>query len=164
MTPALPRLRKHGRLWMCTGRPRRQALVVGWTDYQHRYPLRRDAAARIPNLDAGDEGIGMTPTQRAAAKRLAATPEKCGGIAEYFRDKAHAERRAELDGTTLPTSDERIAFERWASAAGFNTHRDDTDKYRDYHKTTTRWAWLAWKARAARDAAEMAEPVRVKVR
>lgn len=45
--------------------------------------------------------------------------------------------------------DEREAFEAWAEREGFNIHRDDTDKYHDYHRATTRWAWLAWQARAA---------------
>lgn len=45
--------------------------------------------------------------------------------------------------------DEREAFEAWAEREGFNIHRDDSDKYRDYHRATTRWAWQAWQARAA---------------
>jgi hypothetical protein len=45
-------------------------------------------------------------------------------------------------------SDEREAFEKWADANGFNTHRDDTPKYREYHRATTNWAWQAWQARA----------------
>lgn len=43
-------------------------------------------------------------------------------------------------------SDERAAFEAWAIAEGFNTDRDGSEKYREYHKTTTRWAWMAWQA------------------
>lgn len=44
---------------------------------------------------------------------------------------------------------EREAFEAWAEKAGFNISRDETEKYREYHRTTTRWAWDAWQARAA---------------
>lgn len=44
---------------------------------------------------------------------------------------------------------ERERFEAWAENAGFNIHRDETAKYIDYHKVTTRHAWNAWQARAA---------------
>jgi hypothetical protein len=47
------------------------------------------------------------------------------------------------------TGDEREAFEAWAAANQFDIHRDESDKYRDYHRATTRWAWQAWQARAA---------------
>lgn len=46
-------------------------------------------------------------------------------------------------------SDERATFEAWAHAEGFNTDRDDSEKYRDYHRATTRWAWKAWQASRA---------------
>lgn len=45
--------------------------------------------------------------------------------------------------------DERASFERYAEAEGFCIDRDDSDKYREYHRPTTRWAWRAWLARAA---------------
>jgi hypothetical protein len=39
----------------------------------------------------------------------------------------------------------REAFEKWALAEGFNIDRDpDVPKYSDYHRATTRWAWIAW--------------------
>lgn len=47
------------------------------------------------------------------------------------------------------TESERAAFEAWAEREGFNIQRDDSDKYCEYHRTTTRWAWQAWQARAA---------------
>ena len=28
-------------------------------------------------------------------------------------------------------------------------HRDDSDKHREYHRATTRWAWMAWQAARA---------------
>ena len=40
----------------------------------------------------------------------------------------------------------RKDFEVWAEANQFCLHRDDSKKYVDYHKTTTRWAWMAWQA------------------
>ena len=43
---------------------------------------------------------------------------------------------------------ERAAFEAWAKTNDFELHRDNSDKYRDYHRATTRWAWGAWQARA----------------
>lgn len=44
---------------------------------------------------------------------------------------------------------ENERFEAWAEKAGFIVHRDETAKYIDYHKVTTRHAWNAWQARAA---------------
>jgi hypothetical protein len=58
-----------------------------------------------------------------------------------------AERPAAAPAQAVVT-DEREAFDKWADAAGFNIDRDDTDKYREYHRATTRWAWHAWQARA----------------
>ena len=49
-------------------------------------------------------------------------------------------------GPTVRPDAERAAFERWAEANQFCTHRDDSDKYREYHRATTRWAWQAWQA------------------
>ena len=46
----------------------------------------------------------------------------------------------------ISSEHERDAFERWARANQFCTHRDDSDKYREYHRATTRWAWQAWQA------------------
>lgn len=43
---------------------------------------------------------------------------------------------------------ERAAFEKWADANQFCIYRDDSDKYCDYHRATTRFAWEAWQARA----------------
>jgi hypothetical protein len=45
--------------------------------------------------------------------------------------------------------DERATFEAWAEGEQFCLHRDDSEKYREYHRATTRWAWQAWQARAA---------------
>lgn len=67
----------------------------------------------------------------------------------------HSDRA--VGGWTLPVyiaapqpADERGAFEAWAKEAGFCIDRDESDdKYRHYHKATTRWAWMAWQARAA---------------
>jgi hypothetical protein len=47
------------------------------------------------------------------------------------------------------TNTERERFEAWAASEGFNIDRDESEKYRDYHRATTRWAWQAWQARAA---------------
>lgn len=44
---------------------------------------------------------------------------------------------------------ERAPFEKWADEQQFCIYRDDTDKYRDYHRVSTRFAWQAWSARAA---------------
>jgi hypothetical protein len=44
---------------------------------------------------------------------------------------------------------ERAAFERWATENSFCVHRDDSDKHREYHRATTRWAWMAWQAARA---------------
>lgn len=43
-----------------------------------------------------------------------------------------------------PLERDRAVFERWAEAQGFNIHRDDSEKYREYHTATTRWAWLTF--------------------
>lgn len=43
---------------------------------------------------------------------------------------------------------ERALFEAWAEANQFCIHRNDSDKYRDYHRATTRFAWDGWQARA----------------
>ena len=53
---------------------------------------------------------------------------------------------------------ERPGFERWAASAGFNIDRDDSDKYLDYHRSTTRWAWEAWVARAVEAGTEQPKP------
>lgn len=53
---------------------------------------------------------------------------------------------------------EREAFEAWAAAEGFCVHRDGSEKYSEYHKTTTRWAWKAWQARAAHATQQHAGP------
>jgi hypothetical protein len=63
----------------------------------------------------------------------------------WGRDVWNAARGAQAE----PAGDEREAFEAWAGANQFDTHRDESDKYRDYHRATTRWAWQAWQARAA---------------
>ena len=54
------------------------------------------------------------------------------------------------------STDTRQAFEDWAEANQFEIHRDDTDKYRDYHRATTRWAWQAWQAATTASQAELA--------
>lgn len=59
---------------------------------------------------------------------------------------------------TENTDKEREAFEKWARETGFNTDRDETDKYRDFHRATTRFAWMAWQARAALEATPTAQP------
>ena len=46
----------------------------------------------------------------------------------------------------LGLAPERAAFERWAEANQFCVQRDDSEKYREYHRATTRWAWMAWQA------------------
>lgn len=51
---------------------------------------------------------------------------------------------------------ERAKFEAWASANDFNIHRDETPKYIEYHKPTTRWAWQAWQYRATLSQAQPA--------
>lgn len=40
----------------------------------------------------------------------------------------------------------RAAFERWAEENQFCVLRDGSEKYREYHRATTRWMWMAWKA------------------
>lgn len=62
--------------------------------------------------------------------------------AAVARVRKSMEKDTDADG-------ERAAFEAFAQANDFDTYRDDTDKYREYHRATTRWAWMAWKARAA---------------
>ena len=47
---------------------------------------------------------------------------------------------------TVRPDPERAAFERWAEANQFCVQRDDSEKYREYHRATTRWAWMAWQA------------------
>jgi hypothetical protein len=65
------------------------------------------------------------------------------------QDVAHAVHALrEASRPTREPLDERAAFEAWAGAEGFCLHRDDSEKYRDYHRATTRWAWEAWQARA----------------
>lgn len=43
-----------------------------------------------------------------------------------------------------PFERDRAVFERWAEAQGFNINRDDSEKYREYHTATTRWAWMTF--------------------
>ncbi len=40
--------------------------------------------------------------------------------------------------------DERAAFEAWADSMNYAIHRDETDKYKDYHRATTRFAREGW--------------------
>ncbi len=54
----------------------------------------------------------------------------------------------------MTTDTERAEFEAWAQANDFCIHRDDSEKYRDYHRATTRWAWLTWQAARASKAGE----------
>jgi hypothetical protein len=49
----------------------------------------------------------------------------------------------------VPTQAEREAFEEWAGANQFTTYRDDTPKYQDYHRVSTRWAWMGFQAGVA---------------
>lgn len=58
----------------------------------------------------------------------------------------------------MTTDTERAEFEAWAQANDFCIHRDDSEKYRDYHRATTRWAWLAWQAARASKAGEATAP------
>jgi hypothetical protein len=39
---------------------------------------------------------------------------------------------------------EQEAFEAWAHANAFNIHRDESDKYKNYHRATTRFARDGW--------------------
>lgn len=77
------------------------------------------------------------------------------------QDATHR-RSADTEGTGRITPDspaspappqgEREAFEAWAIREGFNIHRDDSEKYREYHRTSTRWARLGWCAATNRAA------------
>jgi hypothetical protein len=67
----------------------------------------------------------------------------------YTADQMRAYALAARGAQAEPPVNEREAFEAWAAAHQFCTYRDESDKYRDYHRTTTRWAWQAWQARAA---------------
>ncbi len=40
--------------------------------------------------------------------------------------------------------DEREAFEAWADSMNYAINRDETDKYKDYHRATTRFAREGW--------------------
>ena len=44
---------------------------------------------------------------------------------------------------------ERAQFEPWAISMDYCIDRDETPKYINYHRATTRFAWEAWQARAA---------------
>lgn len=55
-------------------------------------------------------------------------------------------------------ADERAAFEVWAEANDFCIHRDETPKYANYHRATTRFAWEAWQARSASPSPAPAAP------
>lgn len=66
-----------------------------------------------------------------------------------------------LDGRVGRPEPERADFEAWAERQGFCTHRDDTDKYREYHRATTRWAWQAWQAARATETRRWEDALRL---
>lgn len=51
--------------------------------------------------------------------------------------------------TTVST--ERELFEAWAVTESFNIDRHYDDAGGEYHRVTTRWAWMAWQAARSAD-------------
>jgi hypothetical protein len=101
--------------------------VEPWRAPMPRADFLRDALAYI----AGSKSTAATPTE----------------FYQHLQRVACAALTA--DAASEQPSGEREAFEAWASANQFNIDRDESDKYREYHRATTRWAWQAWQARAA---------------
>lgn len=48
-------------------------------------------------------------------------------------------------------STERELFEAWAVTESFNIDRHYDDAGGEYHRVTTRWAWMAWQAARSAD-------------
>lgn len=48
---------------------------------------------------------------------------------------------------------ERERFEAWALSENFNVDRCYDDAHGEYHRATTRWAWMAWQAARSGQAA-----------
>lgn len=71
-------------------------------------------------------------------------------IAEAFDSEVmSAIAREALTAAPTPPDEatSRAQFEAWASSQSFNVDRsyDDIEKG-EYHRATTRWAWMAWQA------------------
>jgi hypothetical protein len=69
--------------------------------------------------------------------------------------------------TTVST--ERELFEAWAVTESFNIDRHYDDAGGEYHRVTTRWAWMAWQAARSADTSgapdqviELAEALQVR--
>ena len=65
-----------------------------------------------------------------------------------------------VDQPVVRPDPEREEFERWAEENNFCTYHDETDKYREYHRATTRWAWHAWQAARAAETKRWEEALR----
>lgn len=93
----------------------------------------------------------MTDTARQALAECAQWLEaalrckdwKWDGDQREYAEGALAAARSALSEEAVP-SGEREAFESWAHASGFNIDRDETEKYKNYHRATTRFARDGW--------------------
>jgi hypothetical protein len=114
--------------------------------YAEQYAAMREAApAQEPVF------YGLT-LEEAKARMAALSEQEIRGLCTtlLITNQLLEKYAAPVEPASQPREplSEREAFEAWASAEGFCIHRDDSDKYRDYHRATTRWAWQAWQARA----------------
>ena len=126
----------------------------GRTEFHLRYPgltekQAQDIADKINSgmLDAHPQSQVQQPTHVYSVTKTGSMCEWEPTAAAFSMPDGKHALYTQPQAQELP--DERAAFEAWAESEHFNIHRDDSEKYSDYHKATTRWAWSAWQARAA---------------
>lgn len=102
-------------------------------------------AQAVPAVPQGWKMVPVEPTpEMVEAGWLAylnGTDDNRGDFATGYR--------AMLAAVHAAQSDERSTFEAWAISMDYCIDRDETPKYINYHRATTRFAWEAWQARAA---------------
>lgn len=117
-------------------------------------PNQPDVVEALRELLAAYEAWASASLTADTAKKNYTDPlpdiyAECAAMVRCSNAEKAARTALALAAAPSTQQDERAAFEAWADANQFNIHRDDSDKYNDYHKATTRWAWQAWQARAA---------------